>query len=519
MEMIKKNVRINQIGKKITSQFIIETDQNVPDNKADMGRIVTKDYSVKIDEVRPSEQYSKVIGALHFKILYVTDGMLPSLASMECALPFEEMIYMEDGSTGAMQARVERIDFHAAMIHSRKLEVRAVIELALHREYLEEEAVPTVLETSRAVYQKSTPVEFLQLYENKRDIYRIKELFPLPGTKENIEALIWKEVTLRKLDTKLSEGNLYLQGEVLVFCIYQSQEEKICWIQQTVPFHGQIPCQGTDEKFFYHVYRNLSDANVEVRLDEDGEMRVLGVEAALELRILIYEEEQVEILQDAYSLDEKCEIEHRRVFLEEMVMQNHSKCKVSEQLSIPEVRDEILQICHSNGDVQIERMEVVQEGILVEGILHVNFLYVKENDQIPFDMWSGMVPFSYVIECEGADLNVRYDITYGLEQLAVELAGNGEIEIKAILAFQSFVRKPMNLEIIENISFSPFDEKEREKRPGMIGYVVKKDDDLWSLAKKYNTTEENIKKVNDLTLNSLKAGDKLLIFKENISIL
>ena len=61
--------------------------------------------------------------------------------------------------------------------------------------------------------------------------------------------------------------------------------------------------------------------------------------------------------------------------------------------------------------------------------------------------------------------------------------------------------------------------EELEKRPGIIGYIVKKGDDLWSLAKNYNTTVESLMEVNQMENDSLKEGDKILIFKENMSIL
>ena len=48
---------------------------------------------------------------------------------------------------------------------------------------------------------------------------------------------------------------------------------------------------------------------------------------------------------------------------------------------------------------------------------------------------------------------------------------------------------------------------------------MKEGDDLWSLAKRYRTTEQRIREVNGLEERELKAGDKLLIFKENMSIL
>ena len=60
---------------------------------------------------------------------------------------------------------------------------------------------------------------------------------------------------------------------------------------------------------------------------------------------------------------------------------------------------------------------------------------------------------------------------------------------------------------------------EMENRPGIVGYIVKSGDELWDLAKKYMTTVEGIREVNELETDAIKLGDKLLIFKENMSIL
>ncbi|HJA82242.1 MAG TPA: LysM peptidoglycan-binding domain-containing protein, partial [Candidatus Mediterraneibacter intestinipullorum] len=41
----------------------------------------------------------------------------------------------------------------------------------------------------------------------------------------------------------------------------------------------------------------------------------------------------------------------------------------------------------------------------------------------------------------------------------------------------------------------------------------------WSLAKKYMTTVEGIMEINGLENENVRQGDKLLILKENVSIL
>ena len=130
-----------------------------------------------------------------------------------------------------------------------------------------------------------------------------------------------------------------------------------------------------------------------------------------------------------------------------------------------------------------------------------------------------MIPFSWLMECPGITENARYNISYHVEQLSVNMAGSESVDVKAVLAFDTFMRKPVSMDIITNVDFTPLSMEELEKRPGIVGYVVKEGDVLWDLAKRYMTTVEGIREVNDLSSDSIKSGDKLLIFKENMSIL
>ena len=200
-------------------------------------------------------------------------------------------------------------------------------------------------------------------------------------------------------------------------------------------------------------------------------------------------------------------------------MQNHSKCKITERLSLPEVKDDVLQICHSDGKVQMEHTEIVENGICVEGILHISFLYLRADDEAAFGSWQGMVPFSWHLECPGIEADAKYNISYHVEQLSVSLAGSEAVEIKAVLAFDTFVRKPVFMQMITSVEMKPAELEEIEKRPGIVGYVVKDGDDLWSLAKKYMTTVKEIQKINNLTSEVIKRGDVLLILKGNMGIL
>lgn len=130
-----------------------------------------------------------------------------------------------------------------------------------------------------------------------------------------------------------------------------------------------------------------------------------------------------------------------------------------------------------------------------------------------------MVPFSWLLECPGITEDARYNMEYHVEQLSVNLAGSEAVEVKAVLAFDTFMRRPVFMQVLTGVELEPLSLDELEKRPGIVGYIVKDGDQLWDLAKRYMTTEESIRQMNGLDSEKIKAGDKLLIFKENMSIL
>ncbi len=84
---------------------------------------------------------------------------------------------------------------------------------------------------------------------------------------------------------------------------------------------GEFKRGGVEEGMYYYVHSNLEDTLVDIRMDEDGEMRLLGIEGTLNLRMNIYMEEEMELLEDLYSLEQNCGFETREAVYEELLAQ------------------------------------------------------------------------------------------------------------------------------------------------------------------------------------------------------
>ena len=301
MEIVKRAIRLMHEGKCIYDQFQLDEDYNVPDAKEDVGNVIEGIVCVKTEEMKLVENYLKISGKAQFKILYMTASLDPQPAVLEGKLPFEEMVYVEQPGEEEYFLKNLRTEFSVSMVHSRKLSLHLLTELEIGRTQMISEEVTEDVESEHAVYKKMKKFRLLGLSDTKKDTYRIKEEITLPGTKESISQILLSEVHGRKLELRPGTDEVTVRGELQVFCLYLSEELKADWVSQVIPYEGKLLCNGLTEGMFYSVEHTLEDTLVDIRMDEDGEMRILGIEGTLLLRMNFYEEQEMELFHGEYA--------------------------------------------------------------------------------------------------------------------------------------------------------------------------------------------------------------------------
>ena len=365
----------------------------------------------------------------------------------------------------------------------------------------------------------SRNVEVAQPAIQMRDTYRVKEEVELSGNKPNIDQILWYRLEPRGIECRPLDGKLSIHGELELFCIYKGEEEHIPlqWLERSIPFSGALEVPESTDEMVPEIRIRPIHRDVEAKEDYDGEPRMLAVEAVLEMEVTLYREEHLSVLDDVYCPGADVMIQNRPVTADHLVTRNASKYKMTDKLSLSNA-DKILQICHTDGVVKLDRIRPAQGGLEMEGTLGVDVLYVAADDQSPVRCVRGMLPFQYLVEVTGMPQMTQGDCHYrvipGLEQLGAMLLGNGELEIKAVITLDSIVMEALTLNTIDSAQVVPMDPGKFDAMPGIVGYVVQKGDTLWKIAKKFYASVDNIKRINGLAGDQLMPGQKLLIIKE-----
>lgn len=517
MELIKKNIHMNKLKCKSSVQLTLDDDFNVPDVKPDIDKIVKEQGDIKINEVKAMNGKTLVKGSLCFHILYISDDRNASIHNMTGDIPFDEVINMDDvNPEDNISVKWELEDLSTSLINSRKLSVKSIVcfNFCVEDIYDEETAVSVSGEDEAQFMNKN--IDITQIAINKKDTYRIKDEISIPSNKPNMFEILYHEASLQNMDHRLLDNKINLKGEVSFFILYASEDEDhmIQYLDTELPFNAIIDCSGSSEDMIDDIDINILTKNLEIKPDSDGEERVIDVEVVLDLDIKAYEEEKLEILSDVYSTCKELIPTVRDAFYENLVVKNNSKARISDRIRIDNAQGRILQICHSSGNAKIDEMQYVPNGILVDGVLYVQMLYITDDDSKPLGALKGIIPFSQTVEAKEINENSVYNIKPSVEQLSVIMLDSEEVEVKASINLNTLVFDKIKEPIITDLMVEDIDLNMLQEMPSIVGYIVKPGDSLWNIAKKYYTTVDNIREVNELEHDMIKTGDKLLIIKK-----
>ncbi len=517
------------------SQITLDDDYNVPDYRPDIVKVLKEKGELHFDEAKAAAGAAWLKGRLVFRVLYRSDQENGKISCLKGEIPFQEKLNMDGVQEyDVIQASGEIEDLTIGVIHSRKISVRAVILLKTEEPREKEDELCVGIEADDGCEKRYRNTNILQLLCMKRDQCRQKSEITLPSSKPNVQEILWKSLEIRNLDTKMGQDGVKLSGEVLISVLYQEEEEtdRVQWYETVIPLDCGVECDaGTEADIIYKVKARPASMELEVKPDYDGEERVLVLELVMNLDIRVWKEQEISMLEDVYSLKQEIIPVCTGVTLHHISVKNDSQCRLTEQMELAESQEKILQICSCEGTVHLESTELTEQGVRAEGILVTELLYITTDDQMPIGSAREIYPFEQLIEIPQQTARternkleelealerknkLQTELDCRISQLSAVMLDQDHVEIKAVIGLDLLAFEQEQIDNITDTREEPLDMEQLQKRPGLVGYIAKDGDSLWSIAKENHTTVEDILRDNHRTDEDLRRGEKILIVKK-----
>lgn len=517
------------------SQITLDDDYNVPDYRPDIVKVLKEKGELHFDEVKAAAGAAWLKGRLVFRVLYRSDQENGKISCLKGEIPFQEKLNMDGVQEyDVIQASGEIEDLTIGVIHSRKISVRAVILLKTEEPQEKEDELCVGIEADDGCEKRYRNTNILQLLCMKRDQCRQKSEITLPSSKPNVQEILWKSLEIHNLDTKMGQDGVKLSGEVLISVLYQEEEEtdRVQWYETVIPLDCGVECDaGTEADIIYKVKARPASMELEVKPDYDGEERVLVLELVMNLDIRVWKEQEISMLEDVYSLKKEIIPVCTGVTLHHISVKNDSQCRLTEQMELAESQEKILQICSCEGTVHLESTELTEQGVRAEGILVTELLYITTDDQMPIGSAREIYPFEQLIEIPQQTARternkpeelealerknkLQTELDCRISQLSAVMLDQDHVEIKAVIGLDLLAFEQEQIDNITDMREEALDMEQLQKRPGLVGYIAKDGDSLWSIAKENHTTVEDILRDNHRTDEDLRRGEKILIVKK-----
>lgn len=512
-----KNQNLLQIKEKIHefSQITFDEDYIIRDNKPDVAKLVAVNKVPVLEEVKSLKDGLWVDGKVNFEALYRSDSRNLEPESFKGEIGFQEKIYVDGLSeTDNVKVYCEIEDLSFNVVNSRKLSIRGIINLEIISQEQENVQVNYKAVPEEELQQQREKTNLLKLQGVIKDIIRIKNELTIQKSKPNIQKIIYTFMDIRNQECDFQGNEFVVKGEAHLSILYLSEDGMSEWHEEMMPISGKIHCDKVYNPDVFSSRVCLIQENIEAQSDYDKEMRKIGIELVFDVEAKAWKEEEIEILKDMYSTTQRIEPVYKELIADHLRMKNVTKNRVSQEFSLEQNEEKILQICGSRGKVEIESVQINEAGIWVEGFLEVEILYITGNDGFPIAHLNKVVPFEQQVEITGILPEDHYEINKGIDILQVSLLDSSEYEVKATISLEVLVISRTQISVIDSVNI--LENKETEDQSGIVGYVVKSEETLWDIAKQYRIKIEDIKSINNLTQEKVEKGDKLLIVK-NIS--
>ena len=157
--------------------------------------------------------------------------------------------------------------------------------------------------------------------------------------------------------------------------------------------------------------------------------------------------------------------------------------------------------------------EISNSKITYTGDLNLNFIFTNESS---VNSRSAKMPFECSIDNDTRSDKINVETDISVESTNFEISSRGEVSGEVEIMLDTRTNRNVSMNIIDNVEFSEEPEKNDQDYDSLILYIVKPGDSLWKIAKRFNSTVDELVRMNGIEdENKIIIGQKIYIPKFN----
>lgn len=502
IETLKETLHVNKSVATKKEIIMIEGDMIVPDSKPDILKTISTSGITSIYKKEVLDGKIKVDGNINTYIMYMSEDDTDKVRGLTTNLDFSENIQIanaKDGMNCKLKATLKNIE--ARVINGRKIGIKATIEMEFNvYSDGEIEFIRDIPETQgiKMLKENLTVNSLVGMGENK--IYA-KDTIAINNV-DNLAEILKSNISIVDKDIKVSYNKILTKAEAEIKILYLTEDNRIGNVETKIPVVGFIDIANVTEE-------NICDVDYEIKnvviKPNSAEEHSIYIEIEVGVTAFVYEEKQMQLIQDLYSPIETLDFNQRKITTITGKSSNRGVKQIREKITLQDMENK--NIIDVDIISIIEKEEKKDTILRYEGNLELNIILASSELQI--DTRNVKIPFEYDVDIMENISNSNISLTMETKNQDFIVQDGGIVNCNIDIQMDIDISKNTTINVIDELE--TIGEREKEDY-SILMYIVKKGDSLWKIAKEFGSSVEDIARTNGIEdENKIMPGQKIFI--------
>lgn len=501
VETAKDRIRLNQIVGEKQEVITVDGDVIVNDVKPDVLKIINTNGTICIQKREILNGKVRLEGYIDTYIIYLADDEMGNIRTINTMLDFSSTIDLEGCKEDyILEENLSIKGFETRVVNSRKIHVKAFIDASLKAFSNDEVETIVDVQNDGNIQMLNTSRNLMSLIGENTGKCMLKDTI---NVEDDLAEIMSVKFTIVDMETKTSYNKVLIKGTANAQVMYLTEDNQISNVLGQIPVMGFVDMPNIADTSPECVAK-VKLRNLKVEPNNLEEHSIL-VEAELDLFCRVYENKQLNIIDDMYSLCDNVELKRSNVRATTVQSRARDSFKIKQVFTEPELL--YGRILGVNIEPIIENTDIREGRINYTGKVNTEFFVnhedniVTHNYEIPFefDLTFDQIKRDTQVETQ---INVVNHKTYNTDDGVVLEA---EVEAIALLQNSEELNLIQELDVTEDTNPNIY---------SMVIYFVKPGDTLWKIAKQFKSKVEDIARINQIEdENKIYVGQQLYIPK------
>lgn len=495
---------INEILFNGTIEESIELDYLLPDYFSNIFKILKSKITPKILSKRISSDKLVIDGIADIRIIYVAEET-NHIKCINHKMSFTKTVDLKSNCDNPIVFVSAKSDYmNCRVVNPKRVDIRGSVNCKVKViNQVNRDIISDACNMGMQIRKKLITVGY-DRKETER-LFNIKEDIQLGTSNKKIQNILLTNAEALVTDYKIIPNKIIVKGEVLLHIIYETEEEKgeIFCEDKKVQISQILDILGVDEE--YSCCIKLDVNNIQFDKREETEENKYICELGIGVICSTIKSKNIQIIKDIYSTCYETNMDFITMKNERLRNTINENRKINCSLEID--NDNLSMIYDTFIEFSANKIEDINGKIGISGQLNFSILGL-DNENMPVIIDKTM---DHIIDTD-IDYpmhNINIDINISPINVSSEIMGS-KIDINIELNLTGCIYDCIEENVVFNINIDVDKCKKRNSNCALIAYYAEKNECVWDIAKKYNTSIEGIMNENSLE-NDLLENKKMIL--------